>query len=510
MSSYGEGPIEDPEGLLLLARLPIPMASVDADGRVTFINERAIQLSGYTREDVPTIGAWRERAFPDPAYRHEVRDRWESAVARAVAAGHGDIEPVDIRLRTKSGEVREATLFGLARRGGLVVLFVDHTERNRSEARRVLSEQRFRDVVDAAGEYVWECDPGFRYTWLSHKVHDVFGHAPEEMLGRRPTDFMPEGEYEAVKRDIAAMCQADGSYRGIEHRSVRRGGEVFWQRVSAVVVRDAQGRIVAYRGTGRDITAQKQAEADRGLLEPQVREAQKLQALGTLAGGVAHEFNNLLAVILGHTALARGDAQLGEATRENLLAIEEAARDARHLVSQLLAIGRQQPRSLTRIALAPVVQECLRLLEPALPEGVRLRHEVTDGDLQVAGDPAQLRQVLLNLGLNAAHAMRGRPGCVRMSLHAATFVEDSVQRHQRLRAGRYACLAVTDEGCGMDAPTQQRIFEPFFTTKPLGQGTGLGLSVVDGIVHSHAGVVLVHSEPGRGSTFLVYLPLTAP
>jgi PAS domain S-box-containing protein len=510
MDGDGSAWIGDPEVRRLLARLPIAVARVEADGRITFINDRAVQLAGYSLEDIPTLDIWRQRAFPDPAYRLAVTSRWDAAVLHAAGRGDGDIEPLDLRLATRSGEMRDATVFGVAGRHGFLALFIDNTERNRSEARRLRSEQRFRDIVNAAGEYVWECDADYRYTWLSEKVRDIFGYSPEEMIDRRPTDFMPAGEHDSVRRSMDASREPDGTFRGVEHRSIRRSGEEFWQLVTGVVVRDERGAVIAHRGTGRDITLRKKAEADRDRLEAQVREAQKLQALGTLAGGVAHEFNNLLAVILGHTALARGDKGLGDATRESVLAIEEAARDARHLVAQLLAIGRQQPRSLTRLALGPVVLECLRLLEPGLPDGVTLRHEVRDAGLEVAGDPAQLRQVLLNLGLNAAQAMRGRPGQVTVSLYAASFDEQASQRHERLRAGRYACIAVADEGAGMDAATQQRIFEPFFTTKPLGQGTGLGLSVVDGIVHSHAGAVLVQSEPGRGSTFLVYLPLAAP
>jgi PAS domain S-box-containing protein len=291
------------------------VARVEADGRITFINDRAVQLAGYSLEDIPTLDIWRQRAFPDPAYRLAVTSRWDAAVLHAAGRGDGDIEPLLIRLATRSGEARDATVFGVAGRDGFLALFIDNTERNRSEARRLRSEQRFRDIVNAAGEYVWECDADYRYTWLSDKVRDIVGYSPEEMIGRRPTDFMPADEHDSVRRSMDASREPDGTFRGFGHRSIRRSGEELWQLGTGVVVRDERRAVIAHRGTGRDITLRKKAEGDRDRLEAQVHEAQKLQALGTLAGAVAHEFDNLLAVILGHTALARGDNGLGDATR---------------------------------------------------------------------------------------------------------------------------------------------------------------------------------------------------
>lgn len=502
--------IDTPDMLALLQRLPMAAACVDLQGAVTYLNPVAIEESGYTRDDVPTMTAWRERAFPDPAYRSMVAARWDAAVARAAesgaSGGRGDIEQVDVRVLTRYGEKRDASIFGLALRGGILAFFIDHTERNRAEALRRLVEQRFRDIVEATGEYVWECDAESRYVYLSDKVRDIFGWTPDEMLGRRPSDFMPPGEPAEVDARIARLREPSRAFRGLEHRSLKRSGEEIWQLVSSVPILDERGQIVGFRGTGRDITARKQAEADRDRLELQMRQAQKLQALGTFAGGVAHEFNNLLAVILGHTALARGDPALPAATREHLQSIEEAACDARGLVLQLLAVGRQQPRSIARIPLAPLVRDCLRLFEASLPENVSLGFVAPEHDLYVACDPAQIRQVLLNLGLNAMQAMQGRKGAVSVTLGESLLADgDATAAH--LRPGRYARIEFADQGCGMDEATLARIFEPFFTTKPPGEGTGLGLSVVDGILHGHAGAVVAHSQPGRGSSFVVYLPL---
>ena len=499
--------IDDPGVRALLERLPLAVTAVDANGRVIFVNARATQMSGYTIEDVPTLAAWRERAFPDPSYRQTINSRWDAAVAEAARTGR-EIEPVDYTAVTLDGEERHVTVSGLPMRGGFLAIFVDHTERHRSELSRLQSEQRFRDVVNAAGEYVWECDLDCRYTYLSNKVQEIFGYRPSEMLGRRPSDFMVPGEHADVFPQLDALRATDGCYSGLEYRSISKEGRVFWQSISSVQVRDANGRLIAFRGTGRDITDRKLAELEREQLEVQVREAQKLQAVGTLAGGIAHEFNNLLAVVLGHISLAKIDPALNPMTQEHLRAIEGAAQDARQLVQQMLAFGRRQSRDLQPVALAPLIRECLALLEPSLPAGIVTEFIEDPAAPRVLGDPLQLKQVLLNLGINAAYAMRDRPGRLTVRLASAKLSANAPTLHRRLVPGHHAVVTVADEGCGMAPATVARIFEPFFTTKPVGQGTGLGLSVVDGIIDTHGGGILVHSVPGEGSTFSIYLRAT--
>lgn len=500
--------IDDPAVRALLMRLPLAVAAVDSNGSVIFVNERAMQLTGYTIDDVPTLNAWRERAFRDPDYRQTINSRWDAAVVEA-ARTNSEIEAIDFSIVTADGTQRQVTVSGLPLRGGFLAVLVDQTERYRNEQNLLHSEQRFRDVVNAAGEYVWECDLDDRYTYLSNKAQEVFGYSPSEMLGKRPGDFMAPGEHVGAFGRLEQLRATGGCFVGLEYRSVSRDGQVFWQSVSGVPVRDASGQLIAYRGTGRDITARKRAELERGQLEVQVREAQKLQAVGALAGGIAHEFNNLLAVLLGHNSLARTDPALNPATREHLQAIEGAAQDARQLVQKMLAFGRRQSPDRQATALAPLIRECLALLHPSLPGGVATEFVEDPRAPRVLGDPVQLKQVLLNLGINAAYAMRDRPGRISIRLAGAELDEAAPTLHRRLRPGRHAVVTITDAGCGMAPEIVAKIFEPFFTTKPVGQGTGLGLSVVDGIIDTHGGGVTVKSAPEQGSTFAIYLPATA-
>jgi signal transduction histidine kinase len=256
--------------------------------------------------------------------------------------------------------------------------------------------------------------------------------------------------------------------------------------------------------------AHREAEAELRRFEAQLGEAQKMESLGTLAGGIAHDFNNILSAILGNVELARGELDGGHPVLVMLGEIQKAGLRARDLVRQILTFSRRQPQQLRNIALRPIVDETYGLLRVTLPAGVELELSLGDEALHVDGDATQLQQVLMNLGTNAWHALRGESGRIVIGLEAAHLDAATARALSGLVAGPYAHLWVSDTGMGMDAATRERIFEPFFTTKPTGQGTGLGLSVVHGIVVAHLGSIAVNSIPGQGSTFHVYLPAVTP
>jgi CheY-like chemotaxis protein len=230
-----------------------------------------------------------------------------------------------------------------------------------------------------------------------------------------------------------------------------------------------------------------------------------MEAIGRLAGGVAHDFNNILGSILGNLELAREDTSGNPRALESLDEIRKAGLRARDLVQQILSFSRRQPTSRRVIALPQVVEESVRLLSATLPARVQVECTIDPSTPFVLADPSQLGQVLINLGTNAAHAIDGTG---RISIHVGSVLLDAaaVRATSELRPGTHALISITDTGCGMDAATIARIFEPFFTTKPVGEGTGLGLSVAHGIMRAHDGAIVVRSEPGKGSTFDLYLP----
>ena len=261
------------------------------------------------------------------------------------------------------------------------------------------------------------------------------------------------------------------------------------------------------------LDVRERAEAEHVSLEEQLRESQKMEAIGTLAGGIAHDFNNIIATILGNVELARQDAGANPIAMESLEEIHKAGTRARNLVRQILSFSRRERSERKLISLTATVEESVRLLRTTLPARVAIEKYIEADVPAVLGNATQIEQVLLNLATNAMQAMHGEPGRIVIRLDAVELAPAMAEVNSALRALREqqpectARLVVGDDGPGMDAATLERIFEPFFTTKPVGEGTGLGLSVVHGIVKAHQGVIVAESSPGKGSTFTIYFPV---
>jgi PAS domain S-box-containing protein len=372
------------------------------------------------------------------------------------------------------------------------------------------SEERLQRALDASDLCLWDFDVSSGNIYLSAGWSQLLGGPPEATHTTFATlaDLVPQAEQAALHDALReALRDPRVPYR-VEHRVRARDGRWLWiLSVGRVVQTGADGRALRMLGTNRNISERKCAEAARDTLEEQLRESQKMHAVGTLAAGIAHDFNNILGAILGHLALAREDLGPDNAARLSLEQIGKSASRARHLVQQILAFGRSRPQELHNRPLRPLLEETLSLLRSTLPAGVSLESSISAAPLHVLADATQLQQVLMNLCTNAWHAMRGETGRIVVGLECAELPNAQQALPHALAAGTYAHLWVSDSGCGMDAATRSRIFEPFFTTKPVGQGTGLGLSVAHGIVTSHHGTIHVDSAPGQGSTFHIYLPL---
>jgi CheY-like chemotaxis protein len=242
------------------------------------------------------------------------------------------------------------------------------------------------------------------------------------------------------------------------------------------------------------------------VLHPSVRQEQKMEAIGTLAGGIAHDFNNILAAIIGHAELLAQDLPADPQLREGVAGILSASQRARDLVQQILTFSRRREQQRRPMALQPVVLEALRLLRATLPTTIEIRTEIATDQAVVLADPTQIHQVVVNLCTNGAHAMRARGGVLSVSYGRMEVDQPFASAHAGLRPGPYVRMTVSDTGHGMDGVTLERIFDPFFTTKAPGEGTGLGLAVVHGIMQNHEGLVTVESQPGRGSLFNLYFP----
>jgi signal transduction histidine kinase/ActR/RegA family two-component response regulator len=277
-------------------------------------------------------------------------------------------------------------------------------------------------------------------------------------------------------------------------------------RVIGRAVRDASGAVARIEGALQDISEEKAAIQAQASLETQLHESQKMEAIGTLAAGIAHDFNNVLGTILGNAALARKDCGWNHQALVSLDEIQKAGRRAQDLVQQILSFSRRQPTTRRVVSLQPIVEETVRLMCAVLPGGVRLDCQYSVDAPTVSANPAQLKQVLLNLGTNAAHAMRDQSGDISIRVEGFTQKIFAQQNGFSLRPGSYARIVFSDSGRGMSASTMNRIFDPFFTTKPVGEGTGLGLAVVRGIMQNHEGAIFVSSDVGKGSRFELYFP----
>ncbi|MDP2008192.1 MAG: ATP-binding protein [Rubrivivax sp.] len=279
-----------------------------------------------------------------------------------------------------------------------------------------------------------------------------------------------------------------------------------WRRVAGVTSLAWAGLLL---GMSLLVWRLRRSDRERLSLERQLQEARRIESLGTLAGGIAHDFNNILAAIIGNLALARQDLGPGHAALASLEQVRKASERGRELVQQILAIGRRQPQALVGQPLQPLVEEAVALLRPTLPAGVQMTTALAAEPVHARVDATQFQQVLMNLCTNANHAMRGRSGDIEIGVEVLPPDARASRPGPSLPEGDCAHLWVRDAGSGMDAATRARIFEPFFTTKASGEGTGLGLPVVQGIVAAHGGQIRIDSEPGRGTTAHLYLPLAA-
>lgn len=381
----------------------------------------------------------------------------------------------------------------------------DITERNKAEKALRESEERFRTVVENAPEGVF-IQTNQRFAYLNPAAAELFGaNSPEELLGRPVIDrFHPEC-YERNRERIRCLNEERVHVPLMEHVYLKMDGSPFDVEVTAApfTYENDRGAIVFFR----DIGKRKRDDEERRRLEARLRQTQKMEAIGTLAGGIAHDFNNILSAVIGYSEISLDLVQEDDPVHLNLQQVLKAGRRAKDLVKQILTFSRLSETERMPVEIGPIVREALKLLRATLPATIEIRQNIASlCHGMTLADPTQIHQVVMNLCANAAHAMREKGGILNVDLSEVSFSETDPDRHPELPPGAYLRLSVSDTGHGMDEKTLGQIFDPFFTTKPRGEGTGMGLAVVHGIVKSCDGVIEVQSTPGGGATFNLLFP----
>lgn len=368
------------------------------------------------------------------------------------------------------------------------------------------NEAKYRELVQNAGSAILRITSDGTITFFNEFSQTLFGYSSDEMLGRNIfTTIMPEHtETGEIKKQILNPHV----HPVIEIQNIRKDGTRLWVSWSSSGIGDESGTISEILCVGIDITKRKQAEAEKNELQSQLRHSLKIEAMGTLAGGIAHDFNNILSIIIGNAELAMDDLPEWNSAGNNLNEIITASLRARDIVQQLLSFTRKMDQKKKAIEINAIIEESIRLLRSSLPSSIDIRADIPRRPAIIMADSSQIHQVIINLCTNAAHAMQDSGGIMNVELSEIQINSETAPGYPDLKPGRYAQLIVRDTGHGIRPEIIERVFDPYFTTKEVGKGSGMGLSVVHGIVKDHDGGIRIISEPGKGTTIEVVFPFS--
>jgi PAS domain S-box-containing protein len=358
--------------------------------------------------------------------------------------------------------------------------------------------RRLSIAVEQVADIIFITNDRGHFSYVNPAFEKSTGYVNEDLVGLKPERLAADKLVEAYYKEIWETASADKVWTG-RLTNKRRNGEFFIVDTIVSPIKSGTGRFLGYAAVNRDVT-------DKLHFENQLRQAQKIEAIGTLAGGIAHDFNNILGVIIGCSELAMDNLPADHIAKADMEKVLDAGLRAKSLVRQILTFSRQTESAQKPLILQPFVKEVAKFLQTTLPTTVDIILSVEAGDKAILADPTEIQQILMNLCTNAAQAMGPEGGDIHLKLREADIDTEASARITEINPGPYLKLMVSDSGSGIPADIIDRIFDPFFTTKRVGEGTGLGLSVVHGIVKKYAGAILVESAPGAGTTFEVLLP----
>ncbi len=480
---------------ILFTSHPQPMWICDPETlAIREVNQAAIERYGYSREmflgmSLHDLAARGQTPGENPLGSLPAGDRattWRTLHRRR----DGAVLSVEVTARP----------FLLEGRPAVIVMGQDITEQVRAERTLHRNQQWYRQIVEALQEGIWLIDAHARTWYVNERMAELLGYCRQEMVGRPLYDFLDE------KAQIVARRNVERRFEGVttrtDFRFRRKDGSALWAIVSVKPLYNEAGRFIGALKVIVDVTQRRQ-------LEQQLQQAQKMEAIGRLAGGVAHDFNNIITVITGYSDLLLRSLEETSPLRRIVEEMKRAGERAALLTSQLLTFSRKQAIEPRLLDVNAVIADAERMLRRLIGEDIQLLTRLNPETGAVRADPGQLQQVLINLVVNARDAMP-QGGTLTIETDPIELDAASAHRYLTLRPGPYVKITVSDTGCGMDADTMAHIFEPFFTTKGPEKGTGLGLATVYGIVTHSGGHISVTSEVGRGTTFTIYLPRVVP
>jgi len=490
---------------------------VNDEGRVEKINHKGVAFSGRKEEEILGLlggqvfncmnsfdgkGCGQNRICSQCPVRTRVESTFQTQEPHRDEEGRmtfllgGEETTLDLLISTVMLDMGGAKKVLLA--------ITDITERKRAEENLALSEKKYRLLAENITDVIWTVDKDFKITYASPSVEKLRGFTPGEVVGQGIEKVLSPESLRSVsaiiKETLARIADGERDIppATMEVEQPRKDGSTVWTEAVVNIVFDDDGNFSHLQGVTRDIR-------QRRKLEARLRESQKMRAVVSLSAGIAHEFNNILAVIMGYAELVLSDSKASGANAYQLEQIIKAASKASDLVKQILTFSRQVFVEMKPLRLNQEISGAIELLKEIMPKMISIEAELAPGLKMVKGNEDQIEQVLINLATNAQDAMP-EGGKLLFKTCNARLDDGFCQLHPSLQPGPYVLMEVSDTGQGMDQHTLDQIFDPFFTTKEVGKGTGLGLSSVLGIVQLHGGHVFCRSRPGQGTTFETYLP----
>jgi PAS domain S-box-containing protein len=477
----------------LIKNLPGVVYRGYRDWSVEFIDNKIEQITGYAAEEFNS----RQINWSDVIFHEDIKAVSDDFLKALKTKDQSYVR--EYRINARDGNIYWIQDRGQVVSNGKEVeyisgVFYDITKQKQTEEESLL----LATAIEHAAESVIISNRTGTIQYVNPAFEQLSGFSREDIVGENFRIFRSDKHDKGFYKEMWEIISRGNIWSGYITNRIKDNTLREFETIISPV-QNGSGDIVSFVSVNRDVTQEK-------VLEAQLQQSDRLQSIGTLAGGIAHDFNNILSAIIGYTELTLDYLENGSLPYNNLQEVLEAGERAKGLINQILTFSRQSEQDFKPLQLKLIVKEALKLIRATLPSTIEI-HQDLQSDAAILGDQTKIHQVLMNLCTNAGHAMQEKGGVLSVSLSEAEIDSSVTIKHFDIKSGPYIRLSVSDTGCGMSASLMEHIFDPFFTTKEKGKGTGMGLSVVHGIVKSHNGTIHAYSEPGEGSVFKVYLPV---